>query len=86
MILLGSDGRHVLLGRHGEPEGEELAKIAAALAAKNLGGWVARMSGDYWHRGRRVRLELVREAAPSPTPFDEAAAAFQAIRLGSVPA
>jgi hypothetical protein len=56
-IVLGSDGRHVLLGRHGEPDAAELGQIAALLTAKNLGGWVALMRGDYWHRQRRVSLE-----------------------------
>jgi hypothetical protein len=46
-----------------------------------LGGWVALMTGDYWHRQRAVRLEQIREAAASFTPFDQAEAAFQAIHL-----
>jgi hypothetical protein len=83
-ILLGSDGRHVLLGRQCEPDATEVGQIAALLVAKNLGGWVALMTGDYWHRRRRVRLEMVRAAAPSSTPFDQAEAAFQAIRRGAV--
>jgi hypothetical protein len=81
-IVLGSDGRHVLLGRHAAPDAAEVAQIAALLAAQGKGGWVARMVGDYWHRSHCVRLEMVREASPSSTPFDQAAEAFQAIRLG----
>jgi hypothetical protein len=46
------------------------------LAAKGLGGWVAQMTGDYWHRQWAVRLEQTREAAPSSTPFDQAEATF----------
>jgi hypothetical protein len=83
-ILLGSDGRHVLLGRQCEPDAAEVRQIAALLAAKNLGGWVALMTGDYWYRQRRVRLEMVCEAVPSSTPFDQAKAAFQAIRRGAL--
>ncbi|WP_424140338.1 hypothetical protein [Roseomonas chloroacetimidivorans] len=83
-ILLGSDGRHVLLGRQCEPDAAEVGQIAALLAAKNLGGWVALMRGDYWHRQRRVSLERIREAAPSSIPFDQAEAAFQAIRRGAL--
>ena len=82
-ILLGSDGRYVLLGRHGEPSADEMAQITAHLSAQNLGGWVARMSGDYWHRARRVRLEQIREVAPSTTNFHHAEAAFQARRTGA---
>ncbi|WP_426957989.1 hypothetical protein [Muricoccus radiodurans] len=80
LILLGSDGRHVLLGRHAEPDEAELESIAASLTRAGLGGWVARMRGDYWHRQRAVRLEEIRVAAPSAVPFAEAVAAFQARR------
>jgi hypothetical protein len=82
-ILLGSDGRHVLLGRQCEPDAAEVGQIVALLVAKGLGGWVARMTGDYWHRQRTVRLEQICEAVPSSTPFDRAEAAFQAIRRGA---
>jgi hypothetical protein len=83
-IVLGSDGRHVLLGRHAAPDAAEVAQIAALLAAQGKGGWVARMVGDYWHRSRSMRLEMVSEASPSSTPFDQAEAAFQAIRCGAL--
>ncbi|HEY8612364.1 MAG TPA: hypothetical protein VIL69_13860 [Roseomonas sp.] len=83
-ILLGSDGRHVLLGRHGEPDAAEMERIIAHLAAQKLGGWVALMRGDYWQPRGRVRVQMIREAAPSPTPFDQAEAAFQARRQGAL--
>jgi hypothetical protein len=84
LILLGSDGRHVLLGRHAEPDAAELAKVATALQAKGLGGWLVRMTGDCWHRRRPVRLEIIKEATPSTVPFALAEAAFQAIRSGAL--
>ncbi|WP_043838362.1 hypothetical protein [Muricoccus aerilatus] len=84
LILLGSDGRHALLGRHAEPDAAELANVATALRAKGLGGWVVRMTGDYWHQRRPVRLQVIKEATPSAVPFVQAAAAFQAIRSGAL--
>ena len=83
-IVLGDDGRHVLLGRAVEPDAAEVATIGAKLAEAGRGGWVVLMRGDYWRRSRRVRLALIQEAAPSPTPFDQAEAAFQARRKGTL--
>ena len=82
LILLGCDGRHVLLGRHAEPDAAEIAKITTALQTKGRGGWFVRMTGDYWHMRRPVRLQVIKEATPSTVPFEEAEAAFHAIRSG----
>jgi len=84
LILLGDDGRHVLLGRHGEPDAGEMARIAALLTASGHGGWVARLCGDYWHRTQRVTLERVQDVAPTTIPFSEAVEAFQTLRRGAL--
>lgn len=39
-IILGTDGRHVFLGRHSDPSPEELAQVEAGLAAQGLAGWL----------------------------------------------
>lgn len=85
LIVLGSDGRHVLLGRCAEPDAAELARIGEGLTAAGLGGWIARMRGDFWHRRRAVRLEEVRVAAPCSVTFAAAVAAFQALRQSAAP-
>ena len=57
-IVLGTDGRHVSLGRT-EPSEAEIATASDALAAQGLSGWLARMQSDYYSR-RRVTLEPLR--------------------------
>jgi len=45
-IVLGTDGRHVSLGR-AKPSATEIATANNALAAQGLSGWLARMQGAY---------------------------------------
>jgi hypothetical protein len=54
-MVLGSDGRHVSLGRTASSEAE-IATASDALAARGLSGWLARMQGEYYSRGK-VMLE-----------------------------
>jgi hypothetical protein len=44
-IVLGTDGRHVSLGRS-EPSEAEVASASDALAAQGLSGWLARMQAS----------------------------------------
>ena len=57
-IVLGTDGRHVSLGRT-EPSEAEIATASDALAPQGLSGWLARMQGDYYSR-RRVTLKPIK--------------------------
>ena len=78
-ILLGTDGRHVSLGRT-EPSEAEITVTSDALAAQGLSGWLARMHGDYYSR-RRVMLEpLQRIGAEHEADWQAAVAAFHAAR------
>ena len=54
-MVLGTDGRHVSLGCTAPSEAEVMA-ASDALAAQGLSGWLARMQGDYYSRGK-VTLE-----------------------------
>ncbi len=54
-IVLGTDGRHVSLGRT-EPSEAEVMAASDALAAQGLSGWLARMQGEYYSR-KNVTLE-----------------------------
>jgi hypothetical protein len=78
-MVLGTDGRHVSLGR-AEPSDAEIVTASDALAAQGLSGWLARMQGDYYSR-RRVTLEpLQRIGAPRDADWQAALAAFHAAR------
>jgi glucokinase len=78
-MVLGTDGRHVSLGRT-EPNEAEIATASDALAAQGLSGWLARMQGDYYSR-RRVTLEpLQRIGAAHDADCQTALSAFHAAR------
>jgi hypothetical protein len=78
-MVLGTDGRHVSLGRT-EPSEAEVLAASDALAAQGLSGWLVRMQGDYYSR-RRVTLEpLQRIGADHEADWQAALAAFQHLR------
>ena len=78
-IVLGTDGRHVSLGRT-EPSEAEIATASDALVAQGLSGWLARMQGAYYSR-RKVTLEpLQRIGAAQEPDWQAALAAFLAAR------
>ena len=78
-IILGTDGRHVSLGRT-EPSEAEIATASNALAAQGLSGWLARMQGDYYGRGRGTLEPLRAIGAAHDTDWQAALAAFHAAR------
>ena len=78
-IVLGTDGRHVSLGR-AEPSEAEVMAASDALAAQRLSGWLARMQGEYYSR-RRVTLEpLQRVGIAHDADWQAALTAFHAAR------
>ena len=78
-MVLGTDGRHVSLGRT-EPGEAEVMAASDALAAQGLSGWLARMQGDYYSRAM-VTLELLqRMGAAHDADWQAALAAFHAAR------
>jgi DNA-binding transcriptional MocR family regulator len=78
-IILGTDGRHVSLGRTKPTETEVLA-ASDTLAAQGLSGWLARMQGEYYSR-RKVTLEpLQRIGIAHNADWQAALAAFHAAR------
>jgi hypothetical protein len=82
-ILLGTDGRHVTLGRHTDPTEEEIAAAEAGLAAQGMTGWLVLMKGGYYMR-REPSLTLVRALANPGRTFEEAAADFEAKRKATL--
>ena len=78
-IVLGTDGRHVSLGRT-EPTEAEIATASDALAAQGLSGWLARMQGDYYSRGKVMLERLQRIGATQDADWQKALTAFHAAR------
>jgi hypothetical protein len=78
-IVLGTDGRHVSLGRT-EPSEAEIATASDALAAQGLSGWLARMQGNYYSRGKVTLEPLRRIGAEHEANWQAALAAFHAAR------
>ena len=78
-IVLGTDGRHVSLGRT-EPSEAEIATASDALAAQGLSGWLARMQGDYYSRGKVTLEPLQRIGIAHDADCQAALAAFHAAR------
>jgi len=78
-IVLGADGRHVSLGRT-EPSATEVATTSDALAAQGLSGWLARMQGEYYSRGKVTLEPLQRIGAKHEADWQGAVAAFHAAR------
>ena len=78
-IVLGTDGRHVSLGR-AEPSTTETATASDALAAQGLSGWLARMQGEYYSRGCVMLEPLQRIGVAHDADWQAALAAFHAAR------
>ena len=78
-IVLGTDGRHISLGRT-EPSEAEIATASDALAPQGLSGWLARMQGDYYSRRRVTLKPLQRIGAEHEADWQAAVAAFHAAR------
>jgi len=79
-IILSEDGRHATLGRHTDPFDVEIRAAGDGLQAQGLGGWLAVMEGSYHRTRSTVTLMMVRQVAPCPVTWEQAAGAFQEIR------
>jgi hypothetical protein len=82
-VVLGTDGRHVSLGRS-EPSEAEVLAASNALAAQGLSGWLAQMQGDYYSRGKVTLEPLQRIGAAHDSDWQAALAAFHAVRHRSI--
>ena len=78
-IVLGTDGRHVSLGRT-EPSEAEIATASDALAAQGLSGWLVRMQGEYYSRATVTLEPLQHIGTPHDADWQAALAAFHAAR------
>ena len=78
-MVLGTDGRHVSLGCTAPSEAEVLA-ASNALAAQGLSGWLARLQGEYYSRGKVTLEPLQRIGAVHDADWQAALSAFHAAR------
>jgi hypothetical protein len=78
-IVLGTDGRHVSLGRT-EPSEAEVMAATDALAAQGLTGWLARMQGEYYSRGKVMLEPLQRIGISNDADWQATLATFHAAR------
>jgi glucokinase len=78
-IVLDTDGRHVSLGRT-EPSEAEIVTASDALAAQGLSGWLARMQGEYYSRGKVMLERLQRIGATQDADLQAALTASHAAR------
>ena len=83
-IVLGTDGRHVSLGRT-EPSEAEIATASDALAAQGLSGWLARTQGEYYSRARVTVEPLPRIGIVHDADWQAALSAFHAARHRATP-
>lgn len=80
-IILGDDGLHVTVGRHREPSADEIALGEVALKEQGHGGWLCRMEGSYYRRGK-VRLTRLQTLGTPAKAFSAAESRFEEIRQG----
>jgi hypothetical protein len=78
-MVLGTDGRHISLGRS-ELSEAEIATASDALSAQGLSGWLARMQGDYYSRSKISVEPLQRIGAAHDADWQPTLAAFHAAR------
>ena len=75
--MLGTDGRHVSLGRT-EPSEAEVKAASDALAAQGLSGWLARLQGNYYNRVKVWLEPLQRIGIAHDADWQAALTAFSA--------
>ena len=82
-VAIVDDGRHLWIGRHRDPDEDELARVAEAMAMGGLAGWLAIAEGDYASRGP-LSLLWVRPINGTKADFDDVKAAFLRLRREAV--
>ena len=79
-IILGTDGRHVTLGRRSDPSPQEIDQAEAALCTSGEAGWLALMKGGYYLGPETPTLIMVRTLGSPTRSWADAVAAFEAVR------
>ena len=75
-VLLAETGEYSTLGRHREPDADDIAAAEAALGQVGRAGWVAVMSHSA-HERTLPELVMVRPLCDPSTSFEVAVEAFR---------
>ena len=82
-IVLGTDGRHVTLGRHSDPTPEEIDKVESVLLKSQKAGWLAIMQGTYYGINKPT-LVMVRPLGIPQKTWDQAVTCFEEMHTASL--
>lgn len=69
-VLLAENGDCSTVGRHREPEAEDIVRFEATLAAQGLGGWLAVASNSF-HATAFPEIVMERVLGSPKTSFEE---------------
>ncbi len=64
-IVLAEDGRYSNVGRHREPDAEDIARIEDGLRQAGIGGWLAIMSQSAYDSGLPEVVDIRVFGAPA---------------------
>ena len=80
-VILAADGRTSTMGRHRQPEDQEVAEAARTLESQGIEAWLVRQHGDPWVKAP-LYMEAVRKICvlDGPTRFEDATAKAEAAR------
>lgn len=84
-IVLLETGEYSIVGRHREPDADDLARFEAALERNGRSGWLAVMDRSE-HAAGTPEIVMVRPLLQPSMPFEAAVAAFRSRRAGATPA
>ena len=79
-LMIAQDGHHSVLGRQTEPSDETLANATAGLDFLGMAGWCVLSEGRHGTPGDRLALLPIRRLTTLDGSWDQAAAAFDALR------
>ena len=83
-IVLGTDGRHITLGRHTDPTENEILTAESSLVSQGLSGWLAVIEGECWSKRAKLSVMAVRPLASPSVPFAAAVTAFKEARAAAL--
>lgn len=81
-IMLLESGEYSIVGRHREPDPDDIARFEAALGRAGQAGWLAVMDRSE-HAAGTPEILMVRPLRAPTTPFGEAVVTFLERRSGN---
>ena len=80
-LVIAADGRHTTLGRHTEPDEEELDTATEGLDSLGLAGWYVISEGRYHVPQDTISLHPIQRLTSAEGDWEAAAAGFQKRRV-----